>query len=64
MFLSLSGTDRNNIVQINDLNENMPVPFENSTMWTNAQVVWIYHGNTRVGPKDLAINLASSGFFE
>ncbi|OWF51651.1 protein DD3-3-like [Mizuhopecten yessoensis] len=57
------GTDRNNMVQIEDLNNNYPVPFEQSTMWQNAEVKWIYHGKGSVSPKDLAVSMASSGYY-
>jgi len=59
----LVGTDRNNIVQISGLNENYPLPFEQSTMWTGAEIKWIYHGKTSVSASDLAVNLASSGYY-
>ncbi|XP_060076266.1 protein DD3-3-like [Ylistrum balloti] len=57
------GTDRNNMVQIKDLNDNYPVPFERSSMWQNAEVKWIYHGKTSVSSKDLAVSMASSGYY-
>lgn len=46
-----------------DPNENYPVPFEQSTMWNNAEIKWIYHGKTGVQPKDLAVDLASAGYY-
>ncbi|KAK2171036.1 hypothetical protein NP493_1112g00003 [Ridgeia piscesae] len=58
-----AGTDRNNLVQISDLNKNFPMPFENTTMWSNVEVVWIYHGKTELTSRDLALNMASSGYF-
>lgn len=58
-----AGTDRNNLVQILDPNDNFPMPFEQNTMWTNAQVKWIYHGVTGVQPKDLAVDMATSGYY-
>ncbi|KAL4227006.1 hypothetical protein ACF0H5_014982 [Mactra antiquata] len=57
------GTDRHNIVEIGDLNDNIPLPYEQTTMWKNAQVVWIYHGKTDISSKDLALNMASSGYY-
>ena len=58
------GTDRSNVVQTNTFNENFPVPYENSTMWENAEIVWIHHGNTGISKKDLALGFASSGYFQ
>ncbi|XP_076469495.1 protein DD3-3-like [Babylonia areolata] len=58
-----AGTDRNNMVQIRDRNDNFPVPFEQSRMWTNAEIKWIYHGKTGVQAKDLAVDLASAGYY-
>ena len=40
------------------------MPIENADMWTNAEVMWIYHGDTNVSPMDLAVNIASSGYYE
>lgn len=57
------GLDRNNMVQIRDLNDNYPVPFEQSNMWGNAEVKWIYHGKSSVSAKDLAVSMASSGYY-
>ncbi|XP_070559547.1 protein DD3-3-like [Ptychodera flava] len=59
------GTDRSNLVQINEALENYPLPYENSTMWSAAKVVWIYHSNTpnSVVAKDLAVSMASSGYY-
>lgn len=58
-----AGTDRHNLVQILDANDNFPLPFEQSTMWTNALVKWIYHGETTVPAKDLAVDLATAGYY-
>ena len=59
-----SGTDRSNVVEIKDLNENYPLPYESTTMWENAEIKWIYHGRKGVKSKDLAINMASAGYYE
>ena len=58
------GTDRSNMVQTSDDNSNFPLPFERTTMWENANVVWAYHGNTNMDAEDLALNMASSGYYE
>jgi hypothetical protein len=52
------------MVETRHLNENFPVPFENSTMFKNAEVVWVYHGKTELGAEDVAANLASSGYYQ
>ena len=61
-----AGTDRNNIVQLLDALENYPMPFSSAdSMWSDAQVHWIYFDDTpNISPEDLAINLASSGYYE
>ncbi|GFO44388.1 protein dd3-3-like [Plakobranchus ocellatus] len=46
-----------------DRSGNFPTPFEQSTMWDNVEVVWIYHGNKSLDNRDLAINMASSGYY-
>lgn len=51
------------MVEILDLNENFPVPFEKSTMWERTQVMWAYHGVINIQPKDLAVDLATSGYY-
>ncbi|XP_071805956.1 protein DD3-3-like [Asterias amurensis] len=59
------GTDRTNIVQMLNQLDNYPMPFEQSTMWTEATVKWIYFQDTpNITPKDLAVNIASSGFYQ
>ncbi|XP_067684974.1 protein DD3-3-like [Haliotis asinina] len=58
-----TATDRNNLVEIFDRNDNFPIPFERSTMWTGADIKWIYHGKTSVSAKNLAVNMASSGYY-
>ena len=57
------GTDRSNVVEIKDLNNNYPLPYESTTMWEEAEVKWIYHGNTNLQPKDYAIHMASAGYY-
>ncbi|ELT93314.1 hypothetical protein CAPTEDRAFT_225336 [Capitella teleta] len=56
------GTDRNNLVQAVSLNDNFPLPYENTDMWTKSKAVWIYHGKS-VKSEDLAISMASSGYY-
>ncbi|XP_052266870.1 protein DD3-3-like [Dreissena polymorpha] len=58
-----AGTDRINIAQIGDRNDNLPLTFEKSTMWNNADIVWMHHGKTDISPKDLALEMASSGYY-
>ncbi|XP_060579853.1 protein DD3-3-like [Ruditapes philippinarum] len=45
------GSDRNNMAQIGDLNDNFPLPYEQTTMWKNADVVWIFHGRQFIPQK-------------
>lgn len=58
-----SGTDRINMAQIGDLNDNLPLPFEKTTMWNNADIIWTHHGKTNISPKDLALGLSSAGYY-
>lgn len=58
------GTDRNNLLEMLDRSGNFPAPFEKSTMWNDVEVVWIYHGKKGLSKKDLAINMASSGYYQ
>lgn len=57
------GTDRSNIVEILNGDENFPLPFERTTLWKSAKIFWIYHGKINIGPKDLALDLSSSGYY-
>ncbi|XP_064604875.1 protein DD3-3-like [Liolophura sinensis] len=57
------GTDRNNLVQIKDMNENYPMPFENSNLWTGAEIFWHHKGIMGVSAKDLAVSMATSGYY-
>jgi len=56
-----AGTDRHNLVPIDDLGQSYPV--EDLTMWSDAEVKWIFHGNTDISAEDLAVTMASSGFY-
>lgn len=58
------GSDRNNMVQIKDRNENYPLPYERSTMWDAAEIKWIYHDETSAPAKDLAISMSSSSYYD
>ena len=51
------------MAQIADLNDNIPLPFEQTTMWTNADVMWIHHGKTDISKKDLALDVSSVGYY-
>ncbi|EDV25347.1 uncharacterized protein TRIADDRAFT_55329 [Trichoplax adhaerens] len=55
------GTDRNNIAQIRDKMENFPVPFENSTLWKNAELIWSGVGQpSSSSSEDIAVTMASA----
>ncbi|XP_054752094.1 protein DD3-3-like [Lytechinus pictus] len=61
------GTDRSNFVQMSNTMENYPTPFNDAnSMFADAEVHWIYFTNnpSQVTPEDLAINMASSGYYE
>ncbi|KAH9496348.1 Protein DD3-3 [Bulinus truncatus] len=57
------GTDRSNFVEMSDRSQNFPTPFELSSLWPNVKVAWIYFNKINISPKDLAINMASSGYY-
>ena len=64
----LSGTDRNNLVEIPELEDNFPIAYEAGEMFEGAEVVWkpecgndANSCNTDDKPIDIAVNLASSG---
>jgi len=61
------GTDRHNLVQIDSLNTNYPLPFEKVTMFKNATVLWTPYHSTNVIKKlnseDLAVFLGSGGYY-
>ena len=70
------GTDRNNFVQINDLNYNYPLPFESTTIWNDMQLTGLlnmnfsysdsssYFTQGAFSAKDLALYFASSGYYQ
>lgn len=58
-----AGTDRNNMAQIADLNDNIPLPFEKTTMWTNAEIMWMHHGKTDISAKNLALDISTAGYY-
>ena len=56
------GTDRSNMVQINDPNHNYPVPFEDpDNMFATAKVHWAASGTT-LKPMDVILQMASAGY--
>ena len=56
------GTDRNNMVEMNDPSVNYPITSKKPlTMFTNAEIVWSSNGNTKTG-QDLVTSMASSGY--
>ncbi|GFR88754.1 protein DD3-3-like [Elysia marginata] len=60
------GTDRSNVVEMLVRKGNFPLAFEDSTsgLWDAVEVVWIYHGQKNLPKSDLAINMASSGYYQ
>jgi hypothetical protein len=59
------GTDRHNMVQIGHPLENYPLPFENTTMWDGATVLYCGHQTPPIKPnkKQLAVLMASAGYY-
>lgn len=58
------GSDRSNIVQIRDRNDNFPLPYEQTTMWAAADVKWIFSGSNAISAKDLAVSMSSAGYYK
>lgn len=58
-----AGTDRSNLLQMKKLGLSFPLPFENTNIWNNSEIVWIHHGVKNVSSADLAIDMASSGYY-
>lgn len=58
------GSDRSNIVQIRDLNDNFPLPYEQTSMWSAADVKWIFSEANSVSAKDLAVAMSSAGYYK
>jgi hypothetical protein len=61
----LTGTDRSNLVQIRDRDENYPYPYEKTTFWSNVNVRWSPMGksNNNIRKDDLALYFASAGYY-
>ncbi|XP_065067398.1 protein DD3-3-like isoform X2 [Rhopilema esculentum] len=61
------GTDRSNLVEVKDLNNNFPLPFENTQMFKNAKVHWSAYADAnflkRLNDEDIAVTFASSGYY-
>ena len=60
-----AGTDRSNLVQMRERDENYPYPFEQTTFWKNARVRWspMTKSADSIKTKDLALYFASSGYY-
>ncbi|XP_071960524.1 protein DD3-3-like [Antedon mediterranea] len=64
------GTDRNNIVQIADALDNYPLPFDMTSMWQNANVIWMHTQDSSetqlpdIAAVDLAVSMASAGYYQ
>ncbi|KAK3607198.1 hypothetical protein CHS0354_008882 [Potamilus streckersoni] len=57
------GTDRSNLVQLRRLNDNFPLPFESTTMWNNAEAMWVPYSAPGITAEEVALNMASSGYY-
>ncbi|CAF3378034.1 unnamed protein product [Rotaria socialis] len=59
------GTDRSNLVEIRDRDENYPYPYEQTTFWKNVNVRWspMNKSNDNIRKDDLALYFASSGYY-
>lgn len=60
-----SGTDRHNFLELLNPSDNFPRPFESATMYKNMEVIWnSVQGEEANNQKNVAIQLASSGYYE
>ena len=59
------GTDRSNLVQIRERDENYPYPYEKATFWKNVNVRWspMAKSVNNIQSADLALYFASSGYY-
>jgi len=57
-----AGTDRSNIVQIKSRDVSIPLTFENSNMFQNAEIKWIHNGQTDMAAEQLALDMATAGY--
>ncbi|CAL1539912.1 unnamed protein product [Lymnaea stagnalis] len=57
------GTDRSNFVELSDRSANFPTPHEKISFVNDVEVVWNYFDKKNLTPRDLAINLASAGYY-
>jgi len=65
----LTGSDRSNIVEISDLNENFPLPFEMSNICGDSQVVGFLNESGQMidfdgNSLDLGLYLSTSGYYQ
>ena len=51
------------MAQVPHMNSNYPLPYEETSMWKYTTVAWVYHGR-KMTPEELALNIASSGYYE
>ena len=61
-----TGTDRSNVAELANRDENFPVPFDQTTLWANTEIVWSPYqlaNGQNPSAQDLAINMASSGYY-
>jgi hypothetical protein len=59
------GTDRSNIVQMRNRDENYPYPYEQTTFWKNVKVRWspMQKSVANIKQDDLALYFASAGYY-
>lgn len=63
MYMYFTGTDRSNVAELADLSENYPVPYSNSTLWGNVEIVSQPFSGAKLSSEDLAVNMVSAGYF-
>ena len=60
-----SGTDRSNFLQLAQLDQNYPIPFEHASLWRNVEWLWSSVSDVDMNDmRNLAVYYAYSGYYE
>nr|XP_039273175.1 protein DD3-3-like [Styela clava] len=56
-------TDRHNLLQTIDTDVNYPLPWETMTMFKDATVMWVDHGDITLAQSNIEVFLATAGYY-
>lgn len=59
-----TGTDRNNLVEVNNLNENFPLPYESTNIWKDLDLVGFLNENSTSFGDDTTKYLIDKSMFK